>query len=160
LAVLAAVLTTVELEPDPPVRASTNGAEDESVGLLCGKCTRCLEACPTAAITRPGVVDARLCISYQTMKTKASSARAPRKNRSHLYGCDVCLEICPWNRFAQESRRIRLVARDEIARLTLKEFWSSTRSVCSRFSRNGDQAGEARRPAAQRLYRGSEYAGP
>jgi epoxyqueuosine reductase len=123
---LAAILTTVELEPDMPLRAPAVD-DGEAVGLLCGKCTRCMEACPTQAIPRPGVVDARRCISYQTIENKGAIPRELRaKIGAHIYGCDVCLEVCPWNRFAQESRRVLLVARDEIAHLPLRELLALT----------------------------------
>jgi epoxyqueuosine reductase len=120
---LAAVLTTVDLEPDPPLKRLAGRAEDEPVGMLCGKCTRCMDTCPTQAIPRPGVVDARKCISYHTIENKGAIPRELReKIGAHIYGCDVCLEVCPWNRFAQESRRVLLVARAEIARLSLQEI--------------------------------------
>jgi epoxyqueuosine reductase len=122
---LAAVLVTAELEPDPPVRAAVDNIDP--VGLLCGKCTRCSAACPTEAIIRPGVIDARRCISYQTIENKGSIPRELRaKIGARIYGCDVCLEVCPWNRFAQESRRVLLVARDEVMRLTLTDLLSLT----------------------------------
>lgn len=118
---LAAVLTTVELDPDPPVKPDIS--DGEQIGALCGKCTRCIGACPTGAITRPGVVDARRCISYQTIENKGVIPRELRgKIGAHIYGCDVCLEICPWNRFAQESRRVLLVARQGITQLSLQEL--------------------------------------
>jgi len=124
---LAAVLTTVDFEPDQPLRSGAAVGGDGSAGLLCGKCVRCLEACPTGAITQPGVVDARLCISYQTIENKGAIPRELRgKIGAHLYGCDICLEVCPWNRFAQESRRVVLTARDEIARLPLRELLELT----------------------------------
>lgn len=124
---LAAILTTVELEPDPALRTSAVVDEGEAVGQLCGKCTRCIDACPTQAIPRPGVIDARRCISYQTIENKGIIPRELRaKIGAHIYGCDVCLEVCPWNRFAQESRRVLLVARDEIARLPLRELLELT----------------------------------
>ena len=69
---LAAVLTTLEFESDEPVRKDAGGRETEP-GLLCGKCSRCMDACPTQALPKPGVVDARRCISYQTIENKASS---------------------------------------------------------------------------------------
>jgi len=123
---LAAILTTVEMEPDPPLKMSAIG-DGEEVGLLCGKCSRCMDSCPTQAIPRPGVVDARRCISYQTIENKGVIPRELRaKIGAHIYGCDVCLEVCPWNRFAQESRRVLLVARDEIAQLPLRELLELT----------------------------------
>lgn len=94
--------------------------EQGSLGLLCGKCTRCIDACPTGAIVEPGIVDARKCISYQTIENKGW---VPRELRSRfggrVFGCDVCLDVCPWNRFAEAGRRQLLEARYRIAELGL-----------------------------------------
>ncbi|MBP6508527.1 MAG: tRNA epoxyqueuosine(34) reductase QueG [Opitutaceae bacterium] len=122
---LAAILTRVELTPDAPLRPQQTGFAD--VGLLCGKCTRCLDACPTQAFAAPGVVDARRCISYQTIENKGIIPRELRAGIGlHIYGCDICLEVCPWNRFAQEGRRVLLAARFEIPELTLAELLALT----------------------------------
>lgn len=122
---LAAILTRCEFAPDAPVRRQVSGFAD--VGLLCGKCTRCLEACPTQAFPAPGVVDARRCISYQTIENKGVIPRELRAGiGARIYGCDVCLEVCPWNRFAQAGRRSLLAARDEIAEVGLGEILELT----------------------------------
>lgn len=127
---LAAILTRAELAPDEPVRKKferTNSAGGSDVGLLCGKCTRCLDACPTQAFSGPGVLDARRCISYQTIENKGVIPRALRRGiGAHLYGCDVCLEVCPWNRFAREGRRLLLTVRSELIELTLTELLELT----------------------------------
>ncbi|MBS0664027.1 MAG: tRNA epoxyqueuosine(34) reductase QueG [Verrucomicrobia bacterium] len=121
---LAAILVKARFEPDAPVRERGDGS---AVGLLCGKCTRCLAACPTAAFPRPGVVDARRCISYQTIENKGVIPRELRRAiGNRIYGCDVCLEVCPWNRFAQEGRRMLLAARPELGRLSLPEILALT----------------------------------
>lgn len=90
---LAEILTTLEVEPDEPERNR------------CGSCTRCLAACPTQAITAPFELDARRCISYLTIELKGA---IPLEFRSaigtRIFGCDDCLEACPWNRFAREGR--------------------------------------------------------
>ena len=121
---LALILTRVELPPDEPVRKKSS---DATIGLLCGKCTRCLDACPTNAFPRPGVVDARRCVSYLTIENKGVIPRELRPGiGTRIYGCDVCLEVCPWNRFAQAGRRMLLTARHELVRLTLAELLALT----------------------------------
>jgi epoxyqueuosine reductase len=125
---LACILTRLEIEPDEPLRPDAPRADDaEPAGLLCGKCTRCLDACPTAAFPAPGVVDARRCISYQTIENKGVIPRELRAGiGNRVYGCDVCLEVCPWNRFAQTGRRMLLAARSGLAELTLGEILALT----------------------------------
>ncbi len=121
---LASLLTTLELEPDPPLRGR---GDPGSVGLLCGKCTRCMDACPTQAFPRPGVVDARRCISYQTIENKGVIPREFRQAiGSRVYGCDTCLDACPWNRFAREGRRMILSSRGDIAAIPLRELLELT----------------------------------
>jgi epoxyqueuosine reductase len=122
---LAAILTRLELAPDAPLREQQSGFAD--TGLLCGKCTRCLDACPTRAFAAPGVVDSRRCISYQTIENKGTIPRELRAGIGRrIYGCDVCLEICPWNRFAREGRRLLLAARFELPQFTLAELLALT----------------------------------
>jgi len=89
---ISEIVTTLPLVPDSPEKNR------------CGTCTRCISACPTGAITGPFQLDARRCISYLTIELKGSipvELRPALGNR--IYGCDDCLEACPWNRFAQAS---------------------------------------------------------
>ena len=125
---LAAILTKIELIADEPIRKKISGPKGGSeVGLLCGKCTRCLDACPTDAFPSPGVVDARRCISYQTIENKGVIPRELRAGiGGRIFGCDVCLDVCPWNRFAQEGRKLLLAARNDIADLPLREILELT----------------------------------
>jgi epoxyqueuosine reductase len=127
---LAAIFTRIEFNPDEPIRKKIQNPKskiENSVGLLCGKCTRCLEACPTDAFPRPGVVDARRCISYQTIENKGVIPRELRAGIGHrIYGCDVCLEVCPWNRFAREGRRLLLSSRHDLAEISLGEILELT----------------------------------
>lgn len=121
---LASILTRVEFAPDEPVR---NKFHPPGVGLLCGKCTRCLDACPTQAFSAPGVVDARRCVSYQTIENKGVIPRELRAGiGNRIYGCDVCLEVCPWNRFAQQGRQVLLASRYDLAALSLAEILELT----------------------------------
>ena len=100
---IGAIFTTLELPPDEPARDH------------CGKCTRCVTACPTGAIVEPRKVDARLCVSYLTIENKGPIPLELRAQIGHrIYGCDACLDACPWNRFAQESREVQFAAREFI----------------------------------------------
>jgi len=121
---LAAILMRAQVDSDLPVRLR---GEPGAVGLLCGRCTRCIDACPTRAFPEPGVLDARRCISYQTIENRGI---IPREFRaaigSRIYGCDTCLEVCPWNRFAAAGRALILEARPHIAALRLAEILALT----------------------------------
>jgi epoxyqueuosine reductase len=89
----------------------------------CGECRRCLDACPTQAFPAPYRIDARRCISYLTIEHKGSIPRALRPligNR--IYGCDVCLGVCPWNKFAQAAAQPELKARDDLTAPELAEL--------------------------------------
>ena len=125
---LSAIVTRLAIPPDEALRPRVprRGGE-EPAGLLCGKCTRCLDACPTRAFPAPGVVDARRCISYHTIENKGVIPRELRAGMgARIYGCDVCLEVCPWNRWARAGRSLLLAARGDIAALPLREILELT----------------------------------
>ncbi|HEV2210131.1 MAG TPA: tRNA epoxyqueuosine(34) reductase QueG [Verrucomicrobiae bacterium] len=108
---LCEILTTLRLPPDAPEKNR------------CGSCTRCLTACPTGAITAPFELDARRCISYLTIELKGPipvELRPLLGNR--IYGCDDCLAVCPWNRFARESSLMKTQARPDLASPELVEL--------------------------------------
>ncbi len=101
---LSEIITTLQLEPDEP---ETN---------RCGSCSRCIAACPTNAITAPFRLDARRCISYLTIELKGSIPVELRPAiGDRIYGCDDCLAVCPWNRFAREGELMRAHAREDLA---------------------------------------------
>lgn len=90
---LGVIYTTLELEPDDPAEPH------------CGSCVRCIEACPTAAITGPNRIDARRCISYLTIEHAGPIPHEFREAMGNrIYGCDDCLAVCPWNRFASAAQ--------------------------------------------------------
>jgi epoxyqueuosine reductase len=108
---LAEILTTLELPFDPPQVAR------------CGSCTRCIEACPTGAITAPHKLDSRRCISYLTIELKGSIPVELRPmTGDRIYGCDDCLDACPWNRFARVSRESTFAARPAVTQMRLRDF--------------------------------------
>lgn len=87
---LAELILDLEVSPDPP-----------SVMDYCGTCTRCIDACPTEAIVKPGLVDGSRCISYFTIELKeAIPPSVQGKFENWVFGCDICQDVCPWNRFA------------------------------------------------------------
>jgi len=110
---LSEIITTLELEPDV---AEKN---------RCGSCTRCIAACPTAAITAPFQLDARRCISYLTIELKGSIPVELRPAiGDRIFGCDDCLAVCPWNRFAREGQMMKAHARPELGQPDLLELLS------------------------------------
>jgi epoxyqueuosine reductase len=99
---IGSIFTTAAIEPDAP-------EEDH-----CGACRRCLDVCPTRAFTAPYQIDARACISYLTIEHKGHIAphfRAAMGNR--IFGCDDCLAVCPWNKFASTDREAKLSVREQ-----------------------------------------------
>lgn len=111
---LAAILTTLDLEPGLPMPDR------------CGKCTRCIDACPTGAIVAPYKLDARRCIAYWTIEHEGPLPAWLRPLLgSRIFGCDDCLDACPWNRFAAASREADFAARPASC-LPLRDYLSLT----------------------------------
>jgi epoxyqueuosine reductase len=108
---LGAILTTAELPANKPHRES------------CGSCTRCLDTCPTNAFPAPFQLDARKCLAYYSVEHKGQiprELRTPMGNR--IYGCDDCLAVCPWNKFAKIAHEAKLIGREELERPKLADF--------------------------------------
>ena len=108
---LGAILTALDLPADDP-------AEDH-----CGSCRACLDICPTNAFPAPYQLDARACLSYLTIERAGAMPRRYRAAMGNrIYGCDDCLAVCPWNKFAQASREIAFHARDALASPPLEDL--------------------------------------
>jgi epoxyqueuosine reductase len=108
---LGEILTTLNLASDVPQKAR------------CGSCTRCITACPTGAITEAHRLDARRCISYLTIELKGSIPLEFRELiGDRIYGCDTCLDVCPWNRFAAVSREVAFAARPATSAMQLRDY--------------------------------------
>ena len=108
---LGSIFTTLELPAD------------ESESDHCGNCRQCLDICPTAAFPAPYRLDARRCISYLTIENKGPIPREFRQSMGNrIYGCDDCLAVCPWNKFAQGAREMKLQPRPELTSPSLAEL--------------------------------------
>ena len=123
---LGALLLDIELQADPP-----------HVSSHCGTCTACLDACPTDAFAGPGWLDSRRCISYLTIELRGSIPTALRPDMGDwLFGCDICQEVCPWNRHA--TAQAETVDATEILGLTEAEFREKYRGTAiTRTKRRG-----------------------
>jgi len=108
---LGAIFTTLDLP------------RDETEPDHCGSCQACLDICPTSAFPAPYKLDARRCISYLTIENKGPIPHEFRQAiGNRIYGCDDCLAVCPWNKFAQEGHEAKLAARDELRAPSLAEL--------------------------------------
>ncbi len=128
------------------VECDTEPIEDH-----CGTCTLCIDACPTEAITEPYVVDSNKCISYATIELRAPElpAEAEKNLSGWLYGCDICQDVCPWNRFEQPTVETRFAPREGNVNARLDEILELTpETYAARF--RGSAMKRAKLPVLQR----------
>jgi epoxyqueuosine reductase len=108
--VLGTLVTTAELEPTPPL------------DLDCGSCRLCIDACPTGALDDPGTVDANRCLSYWTQSKHPIPEQFRRELGDRVYGCDICQDICPWNRGIEKRRADQPLAPDAEPTVSLVDW--------------------------------------
>jgi epoxyqueuosine reductase len=117
---LGIIISTIELEPDKPIKS------------YCGKCTKCIDACPTGAIIKSKVVDSSRCLSYWTIEYRGDELpdEIKKKLNGWAFGCDICQEVCPWNKFAKLTQEEKFKPRfgkmtvntDEIMNMSDEKF--------------------------------------
>jgi epoxyqueuosine reductase len=123
---LGAIVTTLPLVPD------AQQADH------CGTCTRCLQACPTGALVEPGVLDARLCLSYLTIEKRGDLPAALRADvGAHVYGCDICQEVCPWNHEPAVSLASEWQPRRGLEQPSLAELWRASDATLETLAAGG-----------------------
>ncbi|MFD2200477.1 tRNA epoxyqueuosine(34) reductase QueG [Shivajiella indica] len=109
---LAELIVDLEVAPDPPI-----------VKDYCGTCTRCIEACPTDAIIQPGVVDGSKCISYFTIELKEQiPTEVKGKFENWIFGCDICQDVCPWNRFSKAHQEPAFHPHPDLEEMNKKDW--------------------------------------
>ncbi len=122
---LAELILDLEMEPDRPL------AKD-----FCGTCTRCIDACPTEAIVDSGVVDASKCISYLTIELKEALPNGFQDNmKDWVFGCDVCQDVCPWNRFSRPHTEPLFQPHPDLQDMTKQDWQEITREVFNKLFR-------------------------
>jgi len=117
---IAELIIDLELEPDGPIKD------------YCGTCTKCIDACPTEAIVQPYVVDGSRCISYLTIELKEELPNEfANKMDNWMFGCDVCQDVCPWNRFAKPNNEPQFKPNEKLLEMTNSEWKELSKEVFS-----------------------------
>ena len=115
---LAEIVLDLELEVDGPVKD------------YCGSCTQCIDACPTDAIPSPYVVDGSKCISYFTIELKDEIPYANQEDfKDWIFGCDICQDVCPWNRFAKSHQEEKFKPLPSLVNMRNKDWEELTEEV-------------------------------
>jgi epoxyqueuosine reductase len=119
------IVTDLELEYDQPMTKD-----------FCGKCTRCMDACPTGALKEPAVLDARLCIANHTTGSKTDiSEEIFRKSGIRIYACDICQEVCPWNKPATIPSQTMFGINEKLVKMTKQDWLDLTETQYAELTR-------------------------
>jgi len=123
---IAELILDLELEPDGPIKD------------YCGTCTKCIDACPTDAIIEPYVVDGSKCISYLTIELKDAIIPTEFKNQMEdwAFGCDICQDVCPWNRFSKPTNETRFNPHENLLKMNKSDWADLTEDVFSELFKN------------------------
>lgn len=122
---IAEMILDLELLADGPIRD------------YCGTCTRCIDACPTHAIIQPQVVDGSKCISYFTIELKEEiPTSVSGKFQNWAFGCDICQDVCPWNRFSKPHHEKQFVPQDDLMQMTKNDWEEMTEEVFKKIFRD------------------------
>ncbi len=110
---------------------------DTAIGDYCGTCTRCLDACPTGAIIQPYVVDGSKCISYFTIELK-DAIPVPMKGQfdNWMFGCDICQEVCPWNRFSKPHSEAAFMPHPDLLEMTKHQWQNISKEIFNKLFKN------------------------
>lgn len=124
---IATLITDLELQPDAPF-----------VTDHCGTCTRCIDECPTKAIVAPGEIDGSKCISYLTIELKDEKIpdEFHDKMEGWMFGCDICQDVCPWNRFARPTTEAGFTPLPEVLNLSLAEWEEMSEDAFKKIFKN------------------------
>jgi epoxyqueuosine reductase len=123
---LAELIIDLEVMPDPPM-----------VKDYCGTCTRCIDACPTDAIVQAGVVDGSRCISYLTIELKEAIPNEFKGNTADwIFGCDICQDVCPWNRFSTPHQEPAFIPNHQLSHMNKKDWVELTEETFRKVFKN------------------------
>lgn len=123
---IAELILDLELEPDGPIKD------------YCGTCTKCIDACPTEAIVQPYVVDGSKCISYLTIELKDAIIPGEFKSQMEnwMFGCDICQDVCPWNRFSKPHNEPKFHPHDNLLKMNKADWEDLTEEVFRELFKN------------------------
>lgn len=110
---------------------------DSTVSDHCGTCTKCIDACPTDAITQAQVVDANRCISYLTIENKNEIPKELSKSfNNYIFGCDICQDVCPWNKFSTSHNEKEFLPKEEFSKMSKKDWQELTHETFNKIFKN------------------------